>query len=137
MSEKKDQLHTQATKARNHAYSPYSHHKIGAAVLLDNGYIYSGCNVENASYGGTICAERTAVVKAVSETQAPIKIEEICVVSDAREPWPPCGFCRQVIAEFATPETKIHVGNLDGIKKTYKLKELLPEAFGPNFLKKY
>ena len=130
---KKNKLHEAAVAVRLFSHSPYSKHKIGAAVLLTNGKIYSGTNIENASYGGTVCAERVAIWKAVSENKN-TKISEICVVSDSATPWPPCGFCRQVLAEFAGPDAIIHVGNLEKINKSFKLKDLLPEAFGPAFL---
>jgi cytidine deaminase len=129
----KEKLHQAAIAASAFSHSPYSKYKIGSAVLLSNGKVYSGTNIENASYGGTVCAERVAIWKAVSENQN-AKITEICVVSDSAKPWPPCGFCRQVMAEFSNPDTIIHVANLEKIHKSYKLKELLPEAFVPAFL---
>lgn len=134
MSDKKADLLTPALAARKFSHSPYSQHKIGAALLLDNGKIYSGTNIENASYGGTVCAERVAVWKAFSENQN-CKISEVLVVSDAKNPWPPCGFCRQVLAEFCKPDTLVHVANTDGIHRSFKFKDLLPEAFTPDFLK--
>jgi len=122
-----------ALEAQKNSYAPYSHKHIGAAVLMENGRIYNGCNVENASYGGTICAERTAIFKAVSEGAK--KIKEVMVVSSEQNPWPPCGFCRQVIAEFASPETLIHLSNPQGHGRTIKFVDLFPEAFGPAHLK--
>lgn len=101
-----DQLIEAATRARLHAHAPYSGAFIGSAVKMADGTIFSGCNIENASYGGTVCAERVAIWKAVSE-QSSQKIEEIVVVSDFDSAWPPCGFCRQVIAEFAHQKTLI------------------------------
>ena len=131
-----EKLHQAAVQTRNHAYSPYSNYKIGAALYIEGTKnIFTGCNVENASYGGTICAERTAVFNAVSK-HGKIKISDICVVSDSKNPWPPCGFCRQVIAEFATAKTQIHIADLKGIKKTFTLNDLLPEAFSPANLTK-
>lgn len=135
MKSMKNALHELAVEARERAHAPYSQHQIGAALVTTDGGITSGCNIENASYGGTVCAERVAIWKAVSEL-GNLKIKEICVVSDAYKPWPPCGMCRQVIAEFAGPDTLVHVGNLKEIKQTYKFKDLLPEAFTPGFLKK-
>ncbi|HEY8269426.1 MAG TPA: cytidine deaminase [Pseudobdellovibrionaceae bacterium] len=123
-----------AIEGQKNSYAPYSGKNIGAAVLMDNGKIYGGCNVENASYGGTICAERTAIFKAISEGAK--KIEEVLVVSSEKNPWPPCGFCRQVIAEFASPETKIHLSNPQGHSRTLKFIDLFPEAFGPAQLQK-
>jgi cytidine deaminase len=123
-----------ALDGQKNSYAPYSGKHIGAAVLMDNGKIYSGCNVENASYGGTICAERTAIVKAVSDGAK--KIKEVLVVSSEQNPWPPCGFCRQVIAEFASPETMIHLANPQGQSRSVKFVDLFPEAFGPAHLGK-
>lgn len=121
-------LHTQK---RSHA--PYSNAFIGAAVLMKDGSFWGGCNIENASYGGTVCAERVAIWKAVSEgAQGPIA--EILVVSSKPEAWPPCGFCRQVMAEFAEPQTLVHVSNPQGQIKTFKFADLLPEAFTPAYL---
>jgi cytidine deaminase len=123
-----------ALEGQKNSYAPYSGKHIGAAVLMDNGKIYSGCNVENASYGGTVCAERTAIFKAISDGAK--KIKEVMVVSSEQNPWPPCGFCRQVIAEFASPETKIHLSNPQGQSRTLKFIDLFPEAFGPAHLQK-
>lgn len=129
-----EQLHELAVAARKNSYSPYSHFKVGAALLTESGEVYSGCNVENASYGGTICAERSAIFTAVSR-EGKIKIKEILVVTSESPAWPPCGFCRQVIAEFSTKKTKVHLANEKKILKTYLFSELLPEAFGPQNLK--
>jgi len=133
-------LHQKAIAAREHSHSPYSHAKVGAALILENGEIFAGCNIENASFGGTVCAERVAIWNAVSHkgaaTFAKNKIKEIMVVTDANEPWPPCGMCRQVMAEFCGPETLIHTGNLQDSKKTFRLGELLPESFNPSHLKR-
>src|SRR4051812_31271291 len=126
-----NELFEKARLAREKAYSPYSQHKVGAAIKTAKGAVFVGCNVENSSYGGTICAERTAVVSAVASEGGRIAIEEVCVVTDASPPWSPCGFCRQVIAEFAKPETPIVIANLKGEVKRYTLRELLPHAFTP------
>jgi len=128
------ELLKKAIEAQKNAHAPYSHKHIGAAVLMDNGRVYNGCNVENASYGGTVCAERVAIFKAISEGARQIK--EVLVVSSEPNPWPPCGFCRQVIAEFATPDTKIHLSNPEGHSRTLRFIELFPEAFGPSHLQK-
>jgi cytidine deaminase len=122
----KNKLFELALEARNKSYSPYSHAHVGAAVLLENGHTFTGTNIENASYGATVCAERVAIWKAVSETGSAI-IKEITVVT--KDGWPPCGLCRQVLAEFGEPTTLIHVADLKGVQKTWTLKELLPEAF--------
>lgn len=117
------------------AHAPYSKRFIGAAVLMEDGNIYSGCNIENASYGGTVCAERVAIWKAVSEGSFG-KIKEILVVSSEKDPWPPCGMCRQVIAEFATKKTIIHTANPDGKMKSFTFDDIFPEAFVPDHLAK-
>lgn len=133
MNETQQKLYEAACIVQRKAHAPYSGALIGAAVLMADGQIFSGCNVENASYGGTVCAERVAIFKAVSEG-TPKTIKEILVVSDAEKPWPPCGFCRQVIAEFANEQTLIHTANLQGKIKTFKFPEIFPEAFTPKHL---
>ena len=123
-----------AAHARSH--SPYSGHKVGAAIRTEEGKIYGGCNVENSSYGATVCAERVAIHKAVSE-QGALRIREILVVTDASPPWPPCGLCRQVIAEFAgdrPADVAVHATNLAGELVTRSFGELFPEAFLPSHL---
>ncbi len=133
MNETQKKLFDQAVKAQKNAHAPYSKAHIGSAVLMEDGQIFSGCNVENASYGGTVCAERVAIWKAISNGSNKV-IREILVVSDADQPWPPCGMCRQVIAEFGTPETVVHTSNLKGKIKTFKFGDLFPESFNPAFL---
>lgn len=133
MTDIQTRLFAAALKAQSLSHSPYSKAKIGAAVLLKSGQIYSGCNIENASYGGTVCAERVAIWKAVSENKAH-EISEILVLSDASEPWPPCGFCRQIIAEFATPQTQIHTANPQGKIKSFTFADIFPESFNPSHL---
>ncbi|WP_373997715.1 cytidine deaminase [Bdellovibrio bacteriovorus] len=133
MTEIQKKLFDAACDAQKRAHAPYSSAFIGAAVLMADGSIYSGCNVENASFGGTVCAERVAIFKAVSEG-APKQVKEVLVVSDAEKPWPPCGFCRQVIAEFATEQTMIHTANLQGKMKSFAFPEIFPEAFTPKHL---
>lgn len=110
---------------RENSYSPYSKFKVGAAVLTKSGKVYGGCNIENASYPVTNCAERTAIFKAVSEGEK--DIEAIAIVADTPGPCAPCGACRQVIAEFAIPRTIM--ANLKGDAKVVSLAELLPFAF--------
>lgn len=124
-----------AKKARENSYSPYSGEKVGAAIRLKNGKIYSGCNVENSSYGATICAERTAIQTAVAAEGPKIEIVEVAVVTDHSPAWPPCGLCRQVIAEFGLNST-IHAADLKAIQSTMSFKELFPSAFTPEHLKK-
>ena len=123
-----------ALEAQKNSYAPYSTKHIGAAIEMDNGKYYSGCNVENASYGGTVCAERIAIFKGISEGAK--RIKEVLVVSSEENPWPPCGMCRQVIAEFAGPEVKIHLCNPQGQGRTMTFGDLFPDAFGPGHLKK-
>lgn len=118
-----------ARKAQKNSHSPYSKKKIGASVVLSNGKIIGGCNIENASYGGTVCAERVAIWKAKSEFPK-AKIELICVVSPGTPPWPPCGFCRQVMAEFCDPDTKVICFNQKNQTDVFTLQELLPHQFG-------
>ena len=118
-----------ARKARKRAYAPYSHYKVGAALLGKSGTVYTGCNVENASYGHTVCAERTAVLKAVSEGE--IEFEAIAVVT--RNGGSPCGACRQVLSEFS-PELIIFIADTDREYRTTTLKQLLPDSFTPAHL---
>ncbi|CAM4119720.1 cytidine deaminase [Veillonella atypica] len=114
-----------AIKARENAYSPYSHFAVGAALLCEDSTLYEGCNIENASYGLTNCAERTAIFKAVSEGH--IKFKALAVVADTEGPCAPCGACRQVMAEFKIP--LIIMGNLMGNIKIVTMEELLPFSF--------
>ncbi|MBF1744798.1 MULTISPECIES: cytidine deaminase [Veillonella] len=114
-----------AIKARENAYSPYSHFAVGAALLCEDSTLYEGCNIENASYGLTNCAERTAIFKAVSEGHTTFKA--LAVVADTEGPCAPCGACRQVMAEFKIP--LIIMGNLMGNIKIVTIEELLPFSF--------
>lgn len=114
-----------AIKARANAYCPYSHFAVGAALLCEDGTLFEGCNIENASYGLTNCAERTAIFKAVSEGH--IKFKALAVVADTEGPCAPCGACRQVMAEFKIP--LIIMGNLMGNIKIVTIEELLPFSF--------
>lgn len=114
-----------AIKARENAYSPYSHFAVGATLLCEDGTLFEGCNIENASYGLTNCAERTAIFKAVSEGH--IKFKALAVVADTEGPCAPCGACRQVMAEFKIP--LIIMGNLMGNIKIVTMEELLPFSF--------
>ena len=114
-----------AIKARENAYSPYSHFAVGAALLCEDGTLYEGCNIENASHGLTNCAEQTAIFKAVSEGH--IKFKALAVVADTEGPCAPCGACRQVMAEFKIP--LIIMGNLMGNIKIVTMEKLLPFSF--------
>lgn len=123
-------LVAKAIEARNRAYCPYSQFAVGAALETTDGKIFTGCNVENASYGLAICAERAAIVKAVSEGMTTFK--RLAVVTDAQAPATPCGMCRQMLMEFS-PDLELVLANLSGKTETVKLSELLPKAF---YLKK-
>jgi len=122
-----DFLVTEAAKAKERAYAPYSGFRVGAAVLTHSGKIYTGCNVENASYGAAICAERVAVTKAVSEGETLVKA--IAVTGDSDDIIFPCGICRQVLAEFCNSETVIICSNKKGEYREYKMEDILPHAF--------
>lgn len=110
------------------AYAPYSNFKVGAAVLAESGRIYSGCNVENASYGLSVCAERVAILKAVSEGER--EIRAVAISNSSGKPSPPCGACRQVMAEFAPKDEPMmtYLVSDQGVE-TYTLDDLLPHAF--------
>ena len=123
-------LMNRAIKARENSYCPYSHFAVGAALLCEDGTLYEGCNIENASYGLTNCAERTAIFKAVSEGH--IKFKALAVVADTEGPCAPCGACRQVISEFEIPQ--IILANLKGNYRVVSLDELLPFRFGADSL---
>ena len=110
---------------------PYSKFAVGAAVLTEKGEVYHGVNIENASYGATCCAERVAIFKAVSDGERNIKA--IAVAADAKKPVPPCGICRQVMVELA-PQAVVVMGNLEGLVEIKEVEELLPGAFGGDFL---
>lgn len=118
------------------SYSPYSVRQVGAAIKLKNGNEYTGCNVENSSFGATVCAERVAVWKAVSEEGPDLQIEAVVVATDASPPWSPCGLCRQVINEFATQNCEIQLVNKSGEVRNFTHKELLPEGFDRSALGK-
>ncbi len=115
-----------ARKARQNAYAPYSHFAVGAALLAESARVYTGCNIENASYGLTCCAERNAIFAAVGAGERRFKM--LAVAADSPEPVAPCGACRQVIAEFGIP--LVVMGNLKETTKTMTAEELLPYGFG-------
>jgi cytidine deaminase len=114
-------------KAMEKSYSPYSGFRVGAAVLTFEGRVYTGTNVENASYGATICAERAAVIKAVSEGD--IRFKAIAISSDADSFIYPCGICRQVLSEFDKGEMRVICSNNKGEYKSFRLSEMLPFMF--------
>ena len=121
------QLIDMAKKAMNYSYSPYSHFAVGACVVMKDGSVYTGCNIENASYGATNCAERTAIFKAVSDGNT--DFDRIAIVSSSGEKTYPCGICRQVMSEFMNSDGIIILEN-HGLIKKFKLDELLPHSFG-------
>ena len=129
-------LMVQAQKARENSYSPYSHFRVGAALLTKSGKVYTGCNIENAGYSATNCAERTAIFKAVSEGERDFQALAIIGGKDGEtSPFcAPCGVCRQVIAEFCPKDFKIVLGNEKNYK-VYTLENLLPFAFTDEDLK--
>jgi cytidine deaminase len=121
-----------AEEARKTAYAPYSRYQVGAALLTASGRIYPGCNIENASYGATICAERVAVAKAVSAGEN--DFVALAVIADSAQPGTPCGICRQFLVEFA-PRLLIIMGNLQGQVEVGRLDQYLPSAFNQEYLK--
>ena len=134
-NERIETLIEEAFAARKMAYTPYSHFQVGAALLTEKGGIYRGCNIENAAYTPTNCAERTAFFKAVYEGFR--DFEAIAVNGDADDYLYPCGVCRQVMAEFCDPKTfRILVSNKNGDYLEYTLEQLLPGAFTPEELEK-
>ena len=120
-----------AVAAMEQAYAPYSGYQVGAALLGADGKVYTGCNIENAAYGPTICAERTAFAKAVSEGCREFSAIAVCGGKDGviRDFFPPCGVCRQVMREFCGEDFLIHMAGADGAVRTRTLAQLLPESF--------
>lgn len=121
------QLIELAKKARAHAYVPYSHFQVGAAILTKSGKVFTGFNIENAAYSLCNCAERTAIFKAFSEGEK--DYEALAVAADSPRPVPPCGACRQVMSELCPPDMKVILSNLNGDVKVTTVGELLPGAF--------
>ena len=119
-------LMDQARRAREHAYAPYSNFKVGAAVLTAAGEIFSGGNIENASLGATICAERVAIFAAVAAGCR--NLTALAIIADTPDPVAPCGLCRQVLSEF-NPDCRVLMANTAGRWRLATLKELLPQAF--------
>ncbi len=128
-----NQLIAAARAARLHAHAPYSGFQVGAALETHGELVIGGCNVENATYGLTICAERVALVKAISEGQT--KFTRIAIVADTQAPTPPCGACRQMLWEFAG-DVEIILANLTEIKAIHRLAQLLPLPFDGRLLVK-
>ncbi len=131
-------LYEAAKKARKNAHAPHSDCQVGAAIRLTSGKIIPGCNVENASYGGTVCAERGAIQTAVC-SEGKISIKEILVITDATPPWLPCGLCRQVMSEFIADapggDIQLHATNLKGDCISTTFLALYPGLFSPKELK--
>jgi cytidine deaminase len=121
-----------ARRALANAHAPYSRFRVGACVRAASGRLYAGCNVENASYGLTQCAESTAIGAMVAAGDR--EIVEVVLVTERAELCPPCGRCRQQLAEFAQPQTRVHLCGPEGVRITTTLGELLPLAFGPGAL---
>ena len=132
MIENKDELVRAALEAREAAFAPFSNFRVGAALLTKDGRIYRGCNIESASFGLTVCAERVAIWKAVSEGES--EFAAIAVVVDTDELTPPCGVCRQIIWEFCG-DIPITLSNLSGHSETVTTNDILPRAFDRRFLK--
>jgi cytidine deaminase len=128
------ELIQEANKAREFAYVPYSNFKVGAALLAKDGQVFHGCNIENAAYSMTNCAERTALFKAYSEGVT--QFDSLVVVADTEGPVSPCGACRQVISELCDPEMEVVLTNLKGDVQKIQVKDLLPGAFSPKDLQK-
>ena len=120
-----------ARRARRHAHARFSGFKVGAALEAQDGTIITGCNIENATYGLTLCAERVAMFKALSEGHR--EFVAVAVVADTNEPTPPCGACRQILWEFAA-DLEVILANLTEAKGTYRLKDLLPLPFDSRLL---
>jgi cytidine deaminase len=126
------ELRDAAFAAMENAYAPYSRFRVGSAVRTSTGEIVSGCNVENAAYGEALCAERVAIAAAVAQGMK--DFTEIAIVSEADEPSPPCGSCRQTMSEFA-PDLRVISYTKNGRQATWRLSDLLPEAFALNHLR--
>lgn len=126
----------QAHEAMQRAYVPYSNFQVGAALLDREGTIHYGCNVENAAYGPTNCAERTALFRAIADGREAGEFQAIAVIGDTDGPIAPCGICRQVMVELCAPETPVIMGNLRGQWRIATVAELLPGAFTPLSLNK-
>ena len=127
-----DDLIERAKEARSLAHAPYSNFDVGAALLASDGRVFTGCNIENSTYGLTMCAERVAIFKAVSEGAN--EFSKIAVVADYANPTPPCGCCRQMIWEFSTDDTEVILANLVGDVQKFDIKDLFPNAFDASFL---
>ncbi|RKP46409.1 cytidine deaminase [Trinickia fusca] len=124
-----DNLLNSAREAREKAYAPYSNFQVGAALLANDGRVFHGCNVENASYGLCNCAERTAFFSAIAAGYRRNDFAALAVIGNTDGPIAPCGACRQVMIELGGPELRVLLGNLQGTTRETTARELLPEAF--------
>lgn len=127
-----EELVERAKEAQLAAHAPYSNFKVGAALLTQDGRLYTGCNIENSTYSLTMCAERVAIFKAVSEGAR--SIARIAIVADHEKLTPPCGCCRQMIWEFRSAQTEVILANLSGQTRIFDIRELFPEAFDSSWL---
>lgn len=130
----RQQLIASAKEARERAYVPYSQFKVGSALLGSDGTVYLGCNVENAAYGPTNCAERTALFRAIADGEQPLSFKAIAVVGDTPQPITPCGICRQVLIELCAPDMPVYMANMNGDITETTVAGLLPGAFTSNDL---
>ena len=125
----KDKLINEALEAQKNAYAPYSKFKVGAAILTETGNVYTGCNVENASLGASICAERNAATTAIAQ-EGKVRFKAIAIASTSDEPAPPCGICRQFLSEFTDTEAPVYlVSAKSGKTKEFSFGKLMPELF--------
>ena len=129
---KLEEMVAKATQAYKNAYAPYSNFSVGVCLRTDDDKLFSGCNVENAAYSSTLCAEMTALGAMISNGGR--KIKEVVIVVPDKKLCPPCGACRQQLFEFAASDTLIHLYNVAGDHKTLTMGDLLPVPFGPNNL---
>ena len=132
IASRRDELVAAACEVRQHAYAPYSNYKVGAAILTASGTVYTGVNVENASYGATVCAERVAFFKAVTEGDLPVVAVAVCTENGGS----PCGPCRQVMSEFvpAEDDAAVWIADATGNVRQTSVYALLPDYFGPGHL---
>jgi cytidine deaminase len=124
--DRKEQLISEAKSVMKYSYSPYSHFRVGAAIRVEDGTIFTGTNIENAAYSLTVCAERVAIFNAISKGHR--LFTDLAITTSSGLPTPPCGPCRQVLYEF-NPEMKIHLEGRNNKEEVFRLKDLLPHAF--------
>lgn len=127
------ELFAVALNVRENAYAPWSRFRVGAAILTGSGKIFGGCNVENASFSLTCCAERVAMFSAVAAGET--TLAAVLVLTDTHPPASPCGACRQVLHEFG-PDATVLIANLEGVQQVSNMRELLPDSFGPESLRR-